>query len=106
MSDAPLTPQQITTAELRATKEGYAHRVLVGFDQFLASMAGIQNDQTVSSQVEIAAHKKVWYSAFAKLLNDGLDLIQASHGQKAQAGDIVRAEAVIATDAPALRQGQ
>jgi len=104
--DAPLSDQQIATAEVRAASENYIHRVLVGLDQFIASAIGIQNDQTISSATEIAAHKKVWYAAFAKALNDGLDLIQRSHGQKAQAGDVARAEAVLATDTTALKEGQ
>ncbi len=104
--DTPLSDQQIATAEARAAQEGYIHRTLVGFDQFVASLLGIQNDQTISSATEIAAHKKVWYAAFAKALNDGLDLIQRSHGQKAQAGDITRAEEVIATDTQALKSEQ
>jgi hypothetical protein len=104
MSDAPLTPQQIAAAELRVAKQAYVHRVLDSFDQFVASTLGIQNDQTISSATEIAAHKKVWYHAFAVALNDGLDLIQKSHGQLAQVGDITRAEEVIATDTSALAQ--
>lgn len=103
MSDAPLTPVQIQTAELQAAKEGYVHRALVGFDQFIGSLLDIQNDQTISSATEIAAHKKVWYHAAAVALNSGLDLLQASHGQKAQVGDVVRAQEVIATDQAALK---
>jgi hypothetical protein len=105
MSDTPLTPTQLSVAELRAAKEGYAHRVLVGFDQFVGSILGEQNDQTISSQTEIDAHKKVWFHAFAVALNDGLDLIQKSHGQLAQAGDVERAKEAIATDTKALDQG-
>lgn len=70
--DTPLTPQQVATAEAHSAKEDYVHRVLVGLDQFIGSAIGIQNDQTISSATEIAAHKKVWYAAFAKALNDGL----------------------------------
>ena len=101
--DTPLTPDQIAQAELNSAKESYIHKVLVGFDQFCASVVGIPNDQTISSQVEIDAHRKVWYSFLAKGLNAGLDLLQKSHGQKAQAGDIVRAEAVLARDKAALQ---
>ncbi|MGH9771521.1 MAG: hypothetical protein ACRD4Q_07455 [Candidatus Acidiferrales bacterium] len=104
--DAPLTDQQIAVAEERASREGYVHRVFYGLDQFLASLLDVENDQTISSATEIAAHKKVWYTAFAKALNDGLDLIQRSHGQKAQAGDLARAEEVIATDTAALKSEQ
>lgn len=104
--DAPLTPQQIATAELRVAREGYVHRVLVGFDQFVASLLDAQNDQTISSQTEIDAHKQVWFHAFAVALNDGLDLLQRSHGQLAQVGDVVRAQEVIATDSNALEQAK
>jgi hypothetical protein len=103
MNDAPLTAAQIAANELQASKEDYVRRVLVGFDQFVGSVLDIQNDQTISSEAEIDAHKKVWYSFLAKGLNAGLDLIQASHGQKAQAGDLERAEAAIATDTAALK---
>lgn len=104
MSDAPLTPQQIAAAEARVSKEGYLHRALDGFDQFIATLMDVQDDQTISSATEIAAHKQVWYHAFAVALNSGLDLIQKSHGQLAQAGDIERAKEVIAVDTSALAQ--
>jgi hypothetical protein len=106
VSSAALTPQQIAQAEINASKEKYIHRVLDAFDQFVASAIGVQDDQTISSASAIAAHRKVWYSVFAKGLNAGLDLIQASHGEKAQAGDIERAKEVIATDSTALKDGQ
>lgn len=102
MTETPLTPDQIAAAELKASQEGYIHRTLVGFDQFVGSLIGIQNDQTISSATAIAAHKHVWYRAFAVALNDSLNLIQANHGEKAQAGDIERAKKVIATDSAAL----
>lgn len=106
MSDTPLTPEQIAAAELKASQEGYIHRALVGFDQFVGALVGIQNDQTISSATAIAAHKHVWYHAFAVALNDGLSLIQKNHGEMAQAGDIERAKKVIETDTVALSQGQ
>jgi hypothetical protein len=106
MSYAPLTPAQIAAAQIRDAKEGYLHRLLVALDDFGGAFLDIQNDQTISSATEIAAHKHLWYSALAKALNDGLDLIQASHGQLAQVGDIERAKAVIAVDTAALSQGQ
>jgi hypothetical protein len=102
--DAPLTPAQQAQAQINASKEGYLHRFVVAFDQFAAATVDMPPDQTISSQVEIDAHKKLWYGIFAKGLNTGLDLIQQSHGQKAQEGDIERAQAVIATDTAALAQ--
>ena len=103
MSDAPLTAEQVAAAQLKVAKEGYIHRFLVQFDDLAAAALNIRNDQTISSQTEIDAHKHVWYAAFAKAQNDGLDLLQASHGQLAQVGDIVRAKEVIATDTAALQ---
>jgi hypothetical protein len=104
--DAPLTPQEVAAAQLRDAKEGYIHRWLVAFDDIAATTADIQNDETISSYVEIEAHKKVWYSFFSKALNAGLDLIQHSHGQLAQVGDISRAQAVLAKDTAALAAEQ
>ena len=102
MSDSPLTAQQITQAALQSKKEAYVHRVLVGLDQFTASVFGVQHDQTISSEAEIDAHKKIWFDIFSKGLNKGLDVLQASHGEKAQVGDIVRDKKDLATDEAAL----
>ena len=55
-----LTPQQIADAELQASKEGYIHRALVGFDQFIGALLDVKNDQTISSATAIAAHKHHW----------------------------------------------
>lgn len=97
--DPPLTQQQIATAMVQAHHEGYVHRVLVGFDQFAGAVIGLQNDQTISSATEIAAHKG---NPVAIVLNDGLDLLERSHGQKAQAGDLERTVELRQTDALAL----
>ena len=91
MSTAPLTPGQVQLAEARAAKEGYVHRVLVGLDQFMNDLAGGLPDETISSRSERDAIKGDFA---AKLITHGLDLIQANHGQKAQAGDEVRATIV------------
>jgi hypothetical protein len=101
--DPPLTQAQIDADEIRVRKEALIHRALDGWDQFMASLFAVENDQTISSQVEIDAHKKAWYDVFAKGLNASLDIIQKSHGQQAQVGDITRAEEVIATDEAALK---
>lgn len=106
MSDTALTPTQIADAQASVAKERYTHRFLVAFDDLGGAILDLQNDQTISSATEIAAHKHVWYSFFAKALNKGLDLIQPSHGQLAQAGDIERAKEVIATDTAALQAEQ
>src|SRR5271156_5150290 len=83
--DPPLTEEQIATAMVEAHHEGYFHRVAVSFDQFAGAVIGLQDDQTISSATEIAAHKGI---IPAVVLNDGLDVLQVSHGQKAQAGDL------------------
>jgi hypothetical protein len=100
--DPPLNEEQIAAAMVRVKHERYLHRVLDSFDQFVGALIGKQDDQTVSSATEIAAHKDAWYDKPAVVLNDGLDLIQRSHGQLAQAGDIERCNELIATDAAAL----
>lgn len=100
--DPPLTPEQISEAAFRAAKESYIHRALVSFDDFVSGLIGTINDQTVSSQTEIEAHRNVWFHSFAVALNDGLDLIQKSHGQLAQVGDVVRDEKDLARNESAL----
>ena len=104
--DPPLTSAQIAAQEVKIRQENYIQRFLVALDDLGAALLDIQNDQTISSQAEIDAHKRLWYSGLAGILSDGLDLIQQSHGQRAQVGDIVRAEAVIATDTEALGKGE
>lgn len=89
--DTPLTPEQIAAAKLRAEHEGYLHKVAVGFDQFMNTATGGAPDETISSRAERHAKQG---NEFAKLLSYGLDLIQKQHGQLAQVGDEVRAEAV------------
>jgi hypothetical protein len=100
--DPPLTPQQIAAAELRAKKEGYIHRNLVEFDHLCAGLIDLPPDQTLSSAIEIESRRAGVLAALAKALNWGLDEIQRSHGQLAQAGDIARAENVEVIDSAAL----
>lgn len=100
--DPALTPQQIAAAELRAAKEGYIHRNLVEFDHLCAGLIDLPPDQTLSSAIEIEARRSGVLSELAKALNWGLDEIQRSHGQLAQAGDIARAENVEQIDSAAL----
>lgn len=91
MSDTPLTPQQIATAELHASKEGYIRRVLVGFDQFWNVVSDGLPDETISARSERDALKG---ELLGKIMVRGLDLIQAHHGEKAEIGDETRAEKV------------
>jgi hypothetical protein len=101
MSDlnAPLTPQQITTAEIQAAHEGYFRRVIVDFDQFVNVATDGLPGETISSRAQRGADAG---NEFAKLLTHGLDLIQKSHGREAEAGDLIRAEDVEATEDKAL----
>jgi hypothetical protein len=103
MSTAPLTPGQVQLAEARAAKEGYVHRVLVGLDQFMNDLAGGLPDETISSRSERDAIKGDFA---AKLITHGLDLIQANHGQKAEAGDVERATTVVAVEEKSGALGQ
>ena len=92
----PLTSNQTETAELRASKEGYVHRVLVAFDIFdNVAFLGGKEDETISSHAERAAIKGDF---LAKVLSRGLDFIQKQHGQKASAGDLARAQAIVKTE--------
>lgn len=107
MTDTPLTPQQVQQAQANAAKDGYVHRDLVALDQDINVDAGGLPDETISSRVRriTDAHPGwswnpgVW---LAKALNAGLNLIQANHGAKAQAGDLERAQAVEQTERKAL----
>ena len=103
MSDISLTPQQIAFQEGRASREGYIHRVLVGFDQFWNVVLDGKPDETISSRTRrevddpTAKHKLL-----AKVLNHLLDDIQANHGAKAEAGDLERATVVESVEKESL----
>lgn len=102
-----LTPGQIQVAEKNAAGESYPRKVLVALDQDVNVDTGGLPDETISSRVRRVsdAHPRwgwnpgVW---LAKALNAGLNVIQGNHGQKAQAGDLERAETVEATEDQAL----
>ncbi|MGH9684794.1 MAG: hypothetical protein ACRD4S_14425 [Candidatus Acidiferrales bacterium] len=92
----PLTPEQIAEQEAKAGREKYLHRALVGFDQFVNVLTDGDPDETISSRAARAAEAgKLWGVELSKLL----DVFQADHGVKAQAGDIERAEKVEAEEA-------
>jgi hypothetical protein len=87
----PLTPEQVAHQEAQTAKEGYLHKDLVGFDQFINVLTGGNPDETISSRSARAAEKgKTWGIAMSKFLN----LFQKDHGPKAQAGDVERAAKV------------
>lgn len=93
MSDGltPLTPDQIALQEAQAAHEGYIHRTVVALDQFANVLLDGVPDMTISSRAAIAAQKgKTWGIGLSKLL----DVFQADHGMKADAGDLERANAV------------
>jgi hypothetical protein len=91
----PLTPEQQSYYENRAEHEAYLHRALVGMDQFMNVLTDGDPDETISARAARAAEKgKPWGLALSKFLN----VFQSDHGPKAQAGDVVRAEAVTAAE--------
>lgn len=93
MSDpiTPLTPAQVAQQETQAAHEGYLHKDLVGLDQFANVLADGNPDETISSRSARAAEQgKTWGVWMSKFLN----LFQADHGPKAQAGDVERAKTV------------
>lgn len=94
-----LTEQQIQEAERNAGREGYLHRVIVGFDQFWNVVGGGEPDETISSRAQRDAEK---HEFLAVVLTKALDLFQRNHGQKAQAGDLQRAQSVAQTEAKSL----
>lgn len=87
----PLTPEQVATAEARALKESYPHRVLVGLDQFANVITGGKPDETISSRWARAAEHG---STLGKIGCSFLNLFQKNHGPHAQAGDTARAKQV------------
>jgi len=111
MTDTPLTPAQIAQAQKNSAHESYPHRDLVAVDQMANVLAGGLPDETISSRVRRVSdahpgwswNPGVWV---AKALNAGLNLIQTNHGEKAQVGDIQRAQNVEKTDSGALAKGQ
>jgi hypothetical protein len=97
MSDpvTPLTSEQVAHEEAQTSKEGYAHRSLVGLDILVNVLAGGKADETISSRASRAATQgKKWGIVMSKFLN----LFQKNHGPKAQAGDVERAQAVLTTE--------
>lgn len=103
--DTPLTPQQVATQEAQAAREGYIHRVLVGFDQFWNVVAGGKPDETISSRTRrVVDDPTAKHKLLAKVLNHVLDDIQPDHGAKAEAGDLERADSVAATETAALKE--
>jgi hypothetical protein len=99
MGNAPLTPGQIVFNEQQAAHEAYLHRLAVGFDQFINVATDGLPDETISSRAQrLSSHG----NEFAMLLTRALDELQPSHGRTAEAGDLERAQAMVATEEKAL----
>ena len=92
----PLTQEELKYFEARALKEGWAHRDLVALDQALnvVFFRGLP-DETMSAHFQRMADAGHW---FGKAMCAWLDVLQKRHGQKAQAGDLARAEKVEETE--------
>lgn len=96
-----LTPEQVAAQEAKAAKEGYIHKTLVAFDQFWNVFTGGLPDETISSRAQRDALKG---ELVAKILAHGLDAIQDDHGQKAEAGDLERADTVATVETQAVTE--
>ena len=95
-----LSNQQIREYELRAIHEGWLHEDAVAFDQFLNVLAlHGKPDETMSAHFQRLADAG---NKFGKFMIWWLDKIQSEHGQRAQAGDLERAETVEDTEAGSL----
>jgi hypothetical protein len=91
----PLTPAQAATQEGRAEHEEYLKRALIGLDMFVNVLTDGDPDETISSRSARAAERgQRWGIVMSKFL----DIFQHDHGAKAQAGDVARAQSVIAVE--------
>lgn len=99
----PLTPEQVAAQEAKTAKEGYFKKDLIGLDQFVNVETGGNPDETISSRMarwdteSTGARHEI-----GKIISEGLDLFQADHGAKAEAGDLERSEAVRSIENKAL----
>lgn len=96
---ANLTPAQVAYQEARAEREGYIQPLLVAFDQFANVLFVGSPDETISSRAERDAVK---HKLLAAVLSTALDIFQRNRGQKAQAGDLQRADSIASTEAQSL----
>lgn len=99
VAETPLTPSEVTQQKQEASKEGYIKRVLVAEDQALNVIADGKPDETISARSGRAAAKGKWFGRF---MCWWLDKLQPNHGEKAEAGDLERAEIVEKTEEAAL----
>jgi hypothetical protein len=97
MSDGivPLTPAQVAAQEAKTAKENFVQRDLVAVDQCTNVLTGGLPDETISSRLARAAEK---HEIVGEVGSKLLDVFQHNHGAKAQAGDLERADAVVAAE--------
>lgn len=92
----PLTPAQTAHAEEQTAKEGYVHRALVGFDEFVNVLLDGAPDETISSRMaRWATEDNGLKRDIGTAVSRGLELFQRDHGAEAEAGDAERGQAVV-----------
>lgn len=91
----PLTQAQFVEQEKAVAKEGALVRDLVAVDECANTLMGGLPDETISSRLARDAEK---HEVIGEIGSKILDEFEADHGAKAQAGDVERAEAVIAAE--------
>ena len=92
-----LTDSQIVAAEAKIPQEGYFHRVLVAFDQFVNVLTGGRPDETISARSYRWSQMTTGFALWrwlGKFMNTWLGWLQSNHGEKAAAGDLERSEIV------------
>lgn len=91
----PLTAQQTSVAEAKASGEKYPHREAVALDIFVDETLDGPMDETISARASRAALRGKWWGiALSRFLN----FFQSNHGPQAQAGDLERAKEVEKTE--------
>lgn len=101
MSDpiTPLTPAETAAQEAKALKENFAVRDAVAFDELVNVLTDGPPDETVSSRMGRWAKEDSGLKRdIGVAVSKALGLIQPDHDVKAQAGDVARAEQVIAVE--------
>jgi hypothetical protein len=83
----------------------YFHRDAVAVDQTVNVFAGGHNDETISARAERGRDQGHGASkVIGTVLSDGLDVIQKDHGQKAEQGDLQRAQTVEQIESESLKE--
>ena len=85
----PVNEAFVEAYELRAAREGWAHRFLVAFDICVNVLFRGQPDETISGRAYRASlENKLW----GVVMNYWLGLLENQHGAKAAVGDLQRAK--------------